>query len=75
MTDVPSERPGSITDSQVWSILDAMQARGLAAHDPSARMSALTAALPEWKHGGSLRALSQAQAIDVLDWLGRDEQG
>lgn len=75
MTDVPSGRPGSITDTQVWAILDGMQARGMAAHDPATRLTALTAALPEWRHGGSLRALSQAQAIDVLDWLGRDGQG
>jgi predicted amidophosphoribosyltransferase len=66
-TDVLSQRPGSITDSQRLAIAGLVIDQNLLT--PARRDDMIGQAVPGWKYYGDLGALSQQQAGDVLELL------
>jgi hypothetical protein len=69
---IPSQKPGSITGEQRQALIGLLMDQGLVGEGKSRHRAELIAeAVPGWKWGGDLGALSQQQAGDVLELLER----
>jgi hypothetical protein len=75
-TDVPSQRPGSISQAQRETLTGLFMDQGMVpsgragdARAPKARAEFIASVVPGWAYGGDLGALSQQQAGDLLERL------
>ena len=68
------DQPGSIQDDQGDVLIGMLMARSLIGEGTrAARAELITTVIPGWQYGSDLGPLSQAQALDLIEYLGQPD--